>query len=110
MGIFKTDKAGQQVDRTACIATIGEMGDFSPIVAELDGGKAGERRRLANFVAQKTAGSTRRAAGCARMRRLDGSDLPLRRELRIATLKGKKQAKSVIQRSRGTEEQRKESA
>jgi hypothetical protein len=48
------------------------------IVAAVDGGKYGARRRSANFVPQEAAASTRSAAELRKTRRQYGRELPLR--------------------------------
>ncbi|MEO8607153.1 MAG: hypothetical protein ABI690_04695 [Chloroflexota bacterium] len=54
--------------------------------AELAGGKHEKRRRVANFIGGKRAGSTRSAARLSHMRRECGSDPPLWRDSHISQL------------------------
>ncbi|MEO8611105.1 MAG: hypothetical protein ABI690_24630 [Chloroflexota bacterium] len=51
---------------------------LSPECAKAQGGKHGARRRIENFVGEKSVGSTRSAAVLAQVRRVQGSDPPLR--------------------------------
>jgi hypothetical protein len=65
-------------------ATVGGVGEkitkLPPRWARMCGGWDGGNRRVENFVAVCAAAGTRTATGLAVVRRIEGSDLPLRRE------------------------------